>query len=242
MTCSHFFKLREVIELLFKLLLNVSLRHGLSYKDFFSILICAYGYSCKPEVEGRYVDAVNYAKSLIQTAKNIGYDEASLDDMEQFANKMWVRGYRLYLVDCLGLPEVYAIYMLASSNCGEINVTVTPYINPEAKTDRFKEAFKKGTMVEIARDLGAPIFGSPDEILHSELSKGVDVEKLVDLARTRLHEIAKLIADSAIRSKRAVVISDHGYDIYCLKSSCYASHTDREPILSKIAPMIMITC
>lgn len=237
-----FFKPREAIKLLLKQLLNMSLRYGLSYERFFSVLLCAYGYICEPEVEGGYADVVNYAKSLIRTAESADYDDVSLDNMVRFTRHMQESGYKLYLVDCLGLPEVYAIYMLASSNCGETRVTVTPYINPEAKTDRFREAFKKETMAEIARDLSAPIFRSPDEVLHSELGRWVEVGVFVNLAKNRLHSVTRLIAESAIQSKKAVVVSDHGYDIYCRENLCYASHTEHEPMLSKIAPMIIVTC
>jgi hypothetical protein len=151
-------------------------------------------------------------------------------------------GYKPLLVDCLGLPEMYEVYSRIVERCNITAISIRPYINSQALTQRFKKAFLSQTLAEIAKELGASLYKSLDAILFREFSKPMNPEELLKLADVKLGGMARGLADDAIRSVRSIIVSDHGYDIYCENiNGCRLAHGPKGR-LSRIAPVVIVEC
>jgi hypothetical protein len=209
----------------------------LSYRDFLHILIMS---SCPHrfnrvrshkvlEVVRGLVDAVSRAPD-------------NLVDMRHQIDQLVRKGYKPFLVDCLGLPEVYEVYARISEECGVLAPLVKPYINGLGVTQRFKEVHETSTMAELARILGTSIYKSIDKEIHGEFSKPMELNNLLDMAEAKLRSVARGLAKDALKSMKAVIISDHGYDSYCDDLGRYHLGHGDESRLAKIAPLIIIEC
>lgn len=151
-------------------------------------------------------------------------------------------GYKPLLVDCLGLPEVYEVYSRVAERCGFIAISIRPYINSQALTKRFKDAFLSQTMAEIAERLGAELYKVIDKTLFGEFGKPRNLEELLELADARLGGMARGLANDVVNSKKSVIISDHGYDVYCDNTRrCHLAHGPKGR-LSRIAPVVIVEC
>ncbi|MCC6015082.1 MAG: hypothetical protein LM564_05205, partial [Desulfurococcaceae archaeon] len=119
---------------------------------------------------------------------------------------------------------------------------VEPYINASALTSEFEETYGSPTMLELARALGTSLYRSTDKAVHEELGKPMGLDSLLSLARLRLKSVAEKLAEDAVRTGKALIISDHGYDVYHSPPDKYYLGHGRGGRLAKIAPLIIVEC
>jgi len=162
--------------------------------------------------------------------------------MRQRAENLVKKGYKPLLVDCFGLPEIYEVYAKITKKCGTLAVSVEPYINALALTSEFERTYGSPTMLELAKALGTSLYSSTDKAVHAELREAMVLDSLLSLARLRLKNIAEKLAEDAARTKKALIISDHGYDAYYSPPDKYYLGHGRESRLAKIAPLIIVEC
>jgi hypothetical protein len=162
--------------------------------------------------------------------------------MRQRAEILVRRGYKPFLVDCFGLPEVYEVYAEITKKCGTLAISVEPYINAWALTSEFKRTYRSPTMLDLAKALGTSLYKSTDKAVHEELGEPMGLDSLLSLAELRLKNIADKLAEDAARTKRGLIISDHGYDAYHSPPDKYYLGHGHESRLAKIAPLIIVEC
>jgi hypothetical protein len=218
-------------------LLERAVRRGLSYTDFLRLLAT---YSRPSELD--FADFYDILAVIKEFSDEVARAPDSLPLMRRRVEDLVRKGYKPFLVDCLGLPEVYEVYAKITRKCGALAVSVEPYINASALTSEFKETYGSPTMLELAKALGTSLYRSTDKAVHEELGEPVGLNSLLSLAKLRLKSVAERLAEDAMRTKRALIISDHGYDVHhSLPDKYYLGH-GRESKLAKIAPLIIVEC
>jgi hypothetical protein len=218
-------------------LLEMAVTKGLSYTDLLRLLAT---YSCPSELDfANFHDILAMIKKL---SNEVAKASDSLLLMRQRAENLVRKGYKPFLVDCFGLPEVYEVYAKITKKCGTLAVSVEPYINALALTSEFERTYGSPTMLELAKALGTSLYRSTDKAVHEELGKAMVLDSLLSLARLRLKSVAERLAEDAARTKRALIISDHGYDAYHSPPDKYYLGHGRESRLAKIAPLIIVEC
>ena len=227
---------KELKSLLEKLL-ETAMRERLSYTDFLRLLAT---YPCPSEL-----DFTNF-HDILAMIKKLSDEVAKASDslllMRQRAENLVRKSYKPLLVDCFGLPEVYEVYAKITKKCGTLAVSVEPYINALALTSEFERTYGSPTMLELAKALGTSLYRSTDKAVHEELGKAMVLDSLLSLAKLRLKNIAEKLAEDAARTKRVLIISDHGYDAYHSPPDKYYLGHGRESRLAKIAPLIIVEC
>jgi hypothetical protein len=227
---------KELKSLLEKLL-ETAVRKGLSYTDLLRLL------AIYPRLNE--LDFANF-HDILAMIKRLSNEVAKAPDslplMRQRAENLARKGYKPLLVDCFGLPEVYEVYAKITRKCGALAVSVEPYINVLALTSEFERAYGSPTMLELAKALGTSLYRSTDKAVHEELGEPVGLDSLLSLARLRLKSVAERLAEDAMRTKRALIISDHGYDVYHSPPDKYYLGHGRGSRLAKIAPLIIVEC
>jgi hypothetical protein len=227
---------KELKSLLEKLL-EMAVRKGLSYTDLLRLLAT---YSHLNELDfANFHDILVMIKRL---SNEVAKAPDSLPLMRQKAENLARKGYKPLLVDCFGLPEVYEVYAKITKKCGTLAVSVEPYVNALALTSEFERAYGSPTMLELARALGTSLYRSTDKAVHEELGEPMGLDSLLSLARLRLKNVAERLAEDAMRTKRALIISDHGYDVYHGPPDKYYLGHGRGGKLAKIAPLIIVEC
>jgi len=214
-----------------------AVKRGLSYTDFLRLFAI---YSCSNKH-----DLIDFHDILIMV-KSISDEVARAPDnlllMRQRAENLVRKGYKPFLIDCFGLPEVYEVYVKITKECGALAVSVEPYINALALTSEFEKAYGSPTMLELAKALGTSLYKSTDKAVHEKLGKPMSLDKLLRSAELRLKSIAEKLAEDAMRTKKAFIISDHGYDVYHSPHDEYYLGHGVESKLAKIAPLIIVEC
>jgi hypothetical protein len=227
---------KELKSLLEKLL-ETAVRERLSYTDFLLLLAT---YTCPDELDlTNFHDILAMIKKL---SNEVAKAPNSLLLMRQRAEILVGRGYKPFLVDCFGLPEVYEVYAEITEKCGTLAVSVEPYINASALTSEFRRTYQSPTMLELAKALGTSLSRSTDKAVHEELGEPMGLESLLSSAQLRLKSVAERLAEDAMRTKRALIISDHGYDVHHTPLGKYYLGHGRESRLAKIAPLIIVEC
>jgi hypothetical protein len=218
-------------------LVDKARRRGLGYRDVLGAMVKA----AHPDVPGNPYsgDVAGDVRALAEAAAS---HPDNLALMRGYVLRLVGGGYTPLLVDCLGLPEVYEVYSRVAERCGLVAVSIRPYVNNQALTRRFKDAFLSQAMAEIAEKLGAGLYKVIDKTLSGELGRPRDLEELLGLADARLGGAARGLASDAVSSRRAVIISDHGYDVYCDSTHrCHLAHGPKGR-LSRIAPVVIVEC
>jgi hypothetical protein len=218
-------------------LLERVVRRGLSYTDFLR-LFATYSRPNEP-------DFINF-HDILTMIKNFSEEVAKAPDnlplMKRRAEDLVKKGYKPFLVDCFGLPEVYEVYTKIAKEYGTLAASVEPYINALALTFKFERAYGSSRMLELAKVLGTSLYKSTDKAVHEELGEPMSFDSLLSLARLRLESVAEKLAEDVMRAKRAFIISDHGYDVYFDSPDKYHLGHGRESKLAKIAPLIIVEC
>jgi hypothetical protein len=228
-------------------LLESARRKQLSYASFFRLL----AFTLNPnESPGESENIV--LRDILEEIRGLGDEVARAQDnlllMKGEVERLGREGYRPFLVDCLGLPEVYEIFVKITEKCkSPLTTSIWPYVNFRALTSEFKktykgQVFRSPTMLEIAKKLGASLYKSPDKTVHEELGKPMKLDDLLKQAESRLKSMVDGLANDAMRAQRAFIISDHGYDVHFNPPDKYYLGHGRESRLAKIAPLIIVEC
>jgi hypothetical protein len=218
-------------------LVDKAKKRGLEYRDVLGAMVKA----AYPDVPGNPYSG-DVAEDVRALAETVVSHPDNLALMRDYVLRLVRGGYTPLLVDCLGLPEVYEVYSRVAERCGFIAISIRPYINSQALTKRFKDAFLSQTMAEIAERLGAELYKVIDKTLFGEFGKPRNLEELLELADARLGGMARGLANDAVNSKKSVIISDHGYDVYCDNTRrCHLAHGPKGR-LSRIAPVVIVEC
>jgi len=160
---------------------------------------------------------------------------STLHEMKAFIMSVRPRYRYAYLVDGLGLPELYALWHKAASRglVPELKV----YINAEASTEAFKREFGAETMAGVASQSDGFVVRRLDVKLHEELGKPKALEELKSEILKRMEYVA---ASLPIDGGDAIVFTDHGYDVFRANSVYYAAHTRKEgAAFSKLASVLL---
>jgi hypothetical protein len=224
-------KLKSLLEWL----LEGAVRRELSYTDFLRLL-ATYSRPSEPD----FVNFHDILTMIKRFSEEVAKASGNLPLMRWRAIDLAKKGYKPFLVDCFGLPEVYEVYAKITKECGTLAISVEPYINALALTSKFKKAYGSPKMLELAKALGTSLYKSTDKAVHKELGKPMSLDSLLSLAKLRLKSVAEKLAEDALRAKKALIISDHGYDIYFSSPDKYYLGHGREGRLAKIAPLIIV--
>jgi hypothetical protein len=218
-------------------LLETAMRKRVSYTDFLRLLAT---YSRPSGLD--FANFYDILAMIRRLSDEVAKAPDSLPLMRQRAESLVRKGYKPLLVDCFGLPEVYEVYAKITKECGTLAVSVEPYINALALTSEFETIYRSPTMLELARALGASLYRSTDKAIHRELGEPMGLDSLLSLARLRLKRVAESLAEDAVRTRKALILSDHGYDVYHSPPDKYYLGHGRGGRLAKIAPLIIVEC
>lgn len=229
-------KLPVTIEKLLHEILCEALNYDLEYKEFVSALVSAYGFRPKKVV---YANLINKIETLIEVMykESLKLNWLEVDGAELLRSLTSVRGAirRAYLVDDLGLPEIYAL----ARNFGYQNMSLKVIINRGGNTQTFKKIFGVDYMSELSEFLGAQLITSQDRSIHEIFSsRWFSCDELLRTMEQLLQKGLLEIIQGA-----ALIIADHGYDIehaggyfrLCHGTEC------RKMSLSMICPLIFIS-
>jgi hypothetical protein len=213
----------------------------LTYRMFFETVV----YALNPSVKIQNIVREDIVEDVRELIKMVERAQDNLSGMRLYVEHLINNGYKSIIVDCLGLPEIYEIYVKAREECRSwrsLAVSIKPYINRSARTQRFKDAYRAPSMTKLAHNTGSSLHRYIDIKIHSEFSEPLEVNILLDKVDAKIKAIAEDIAKDAARSGKAFIISDHGYDIYCTdQGTCYIEHGINSK-LAKLAPLIIIDC
>lgn len=225
-----------VAEKLLHEILCEALRINLTYEDFVDAIISAYGFKPKKVSHARVVDKI---ETLIESIHKqvIKHHEFEIDAVDLLKNLISGRQMiaRAYLIDDLGLAEIYAL----SKRFGYSNLSLKVMINKEGNTQTFKKIFGVDYMNQLSRLLGAQLITRQDRLVHEIFGKWFKRDELPKAMGTLLPTNLFKIIDRV----PAILISDHGYDIECAGEYyrlCHG-HECRKALLSLICPIILIS-
>jgi len=212
--------------------------HGISYTDFFLLFIKSYGYLPN---EISLLENPFERNIIITKMKKLAEIVTKLPDtLSIMRNQVcWLKkqGVQPFLVDCLGLPEMYEIYKVIVEKYGILSVAFKLYINSRAITYKFRSKFQKSSMSELAQSLGTSLYRRIDKIVHGDLSSPMELDKLVSCAEARIKDYVDALVKDVVSYRYAFIVSDHGYDIYWENHEYYLGH-GRDSKFAKIAPLI----
>lgn len=176
---------------------------------------------------------VNSVAEIIRILRVINYD--TLSEMREFVEKHRSSYRYVIVVDCLGIPDMYALWSLAYRK-GFMPIVKT-FINIKAITQSFKEIFGADRMADVASSLHGLIIKRLDTLLHTDMPPGgLTRENLISILIKRMAYVSTLPLE-----RKTMVLSDHGYDIERFNSLYVISHGYvKGSVLAKLAPVILI--
>lgn len=179
-------------------------------------------------VDARFVEELSSLISELALAGN-----STLPKLAELIKEVEAR--RIYVVDCLGLPDLYAIWCHVNKSI----IVVRAFINPQAVTQTFKEVFGARTMAGVAASLGGLVLKSLDTMIHSEAFKWQDRNSLVGAIAARADYVRSYLGPLA--EPGTVFISDHGYDAVKDGNRYAAAHAGlQKPKLAKLSSLVAI--
>ncbi|MEM4677408.1 MAG: hypothetical protein QXY55_05925 [Candidatus Korarchaeota archaeon] len=175
----------------------------------------------------------NLVAEIIRILRTINYD--TLSEMREFVEKHRSSYRYVIVVDCLGIPDMYALW--SSANRKGLMPLVKTFINIKAITQSFKEKFGADTMADVASSLRGLVIKRLDTFLHTEMPPGgLTRDNLIFMLVKRMAYVSTILLE-----KDTMVLSDHGYDIKRSNSLYVISHGYvKESVLAKLAPVILI--
>jgi len=235
-------KVLDLLSIVIENLFEYARSKGYGYRRFLELLI-----SCRYHMLSNYFSLLcsdgKFAYLLQRLVDILARSSDTLNLMSREVLELSLRGYKPFLIDCLGLAEVYEIYRIVSSVCGNISVVVKVYVNSRALTEKFTSKYHVSSMSELARALGASLYQkSTDSYIHGELGKLQRLDNMLSRAEAGLAPVIRSVANDVISFGKAFIFSDHGYDTFCTsQGECYLEHGPQS-ILAKIASLIVIDC
>ncbi len=148
------------------------------------------------------------ARRIIHIARSLNRD--SLGEMRVFVEEKKRQFRKVFLVDCLGLPEFYHLWCTAVER--GLHPALRVFVNTGADTKTFKERFgqEAETLYIVAQELGAQVFRGLDRLLHELHSNTLPRDRLISLIAQRA-----LYASQVLSSPHGgvLILTDHGYDV-----------------------------
>jgi len=235
-------KVAEVVEsYLQRLLVSLQNVYGEDYRGVAGAFLRAYEGSTRglPHTEADIVQGLATVIGLLR-----GDVPDTLHELNGFIER-YRGGYsRVYVVDCLGLPDAYAVWH-RSTRAGLV-ASVKVFINQRATTEAFKEALSGepgSTLADIARRIGAQRLGELDRMLHG-LEHEMSREELTGwLARRMLFAASYVLRVASLAGGNILILSDHGYDIVKQGLKYSVRHTGiprNQAALSKLALALLL--
>ena len=183
----------------------------------------------------------NLAK-IINTLRLIKVD--TLNKMKEFILNHCTEYHSIYVIDCLGLPELYALWCEASK-LGLIPI-LRVFINTRANTRAFKEVFGVESLRQVAERAGGLAYRRLDELLHHKrwlaiFSGTTSREEFMRLLIDRINYLLS-IRSLLVRSG-TMILTDHGYDIVCINTRYIAEHSHipkSKLALAKLASVLLL--
>ena len=226
----------KIIEKLIHEILSEAINHDLKYEDFVAAVISAYKYRPKKMIYAKLISKIENLLGVIREFSN-KYPKLEVNTDELMKNLISVRRTigKAYLIDNLGLPEIYSL----TKNFGYLNLSIKVVINRVGNTQTFKNMFGVNYMIELARILGAQLITKQDYYIHETFSQWFSYDELLKtmdkLLNRRLLEL--------IKSGPAIIIADHGYDIEHVAGYYRLCHGYgcQKPLLSLICPLMFIS-
>jgi len=227
----------EIEKLILKFFITFHNTFKCNYRKLADILLLAYKHDLHRLSSLEFLPA-KYLVQLINMLRAQNAD--TLNAMRDFVKQHRSEYREAYIVDCLGFPELYAIWCEACEKGFLVEVKV--FINRDATTRALKEVFNAETLDAVAQLIDGMVLRRLDTLLHSELFsipredaefKNLLVERMKYAAMTLL----SLVRD------RAIILSDHGYDVLNIDSKYVAMHMHmpRSKIaLAKLAPLVLL--
>lgn len=207
-----------------------------NYRKFIDVFLRAYERDTRglSDIDKLLVKDLN---SIINMLRAVRID--TLHEMRDFILRYRINYKYVYVVDCLGLPELYALWCRASK-VGFMPI-VRVFVNQKATTRAFKEVFGDETLGQVAEDVGGLVFRKLDTLLHSEIFKELKSRnESVELLVGRMRYVVSLLP---LMKDNIMIFSDHGYDVIRIDSKYIAKHTHirRTRIaLAKLAPVMLL--
>lgn len=201
--------------------------HKCDFSAFADLFIKAYegGYRRGGPLDARVVEEL---AALISEAASAS--ASTLPELAQLTRELGVR--RVYVVDCMGIPEVYALWCRARG-------AVRLFVNPSGVTQAFKDAFGASTMAEVAKTLGGAVVKRLDAMAHSDLFAPQSRAALAKAIAARMEYAYAHLGQLA--EPGSAFISDHGYDVVKAGDKYAAAHTGlRRPSLAKLATVYVV--
>jgi len=226
----------KTIEKLLHEIFCEALKIDLKYEDFVSAIVSAYGFRPKKVV---YAKLISKIETLIETMRiqPVKHLRSEIDSVDLLRNLISGRKeiVKAYLIDDLGLPEIYAL----AKSFGYPNLSLKVIVNEIGNTQTFKTIFGVNYMNELSRILGAQLITGQDRLVHEIFSRWVNYDELLRLMEKLLPTRLLEIIDAA----PVIIIADHGYDVghaggyyrLCHGLEC------RKALLSMICPIILVS-
>lgn len=224
-----------VIERLVHEVLSEALRAGLSPEEFVGALVAAYGYRPRDPKRARLVDKLEELMEALNREISAGRASAPGNEILRglLGSRLAVK--RAYLVDNVGLPEIYAL----ARRFGYPRLTLRVIINEKGNTQAFKELFGVTYMRDLSDILGAQLIRGQDRLVHEALGqRWMDYEELLKGIARLSERLLELVGEPP-----ALLIADHGYDIERLGDKyrlCHGVNCSRAA-LSVICPIVLIS-
>jgi len=208
---------------------------GCDYRRFADVFLRAYEYDVRG-LSGAEQLLVEYLAEMIKAFRALDVD--TVGEMNSFVER-YRNIYRyVYVVDCLGLPELYAVWCEAGRRGFAVEVKV--FVNRDASTKAFKGVFGAGSMADVAKGIDGMVLKRLDKWIHLD-EEPKTRDELVSWLVGRMMYAASILLSLA--GGNTMILSDHGYDVVRLDSKYAAKHTHipkTKLALAKLAPALML--
>ena len=230
------------IEPRLKALLNsICTIHKRNYEKFVDILLRAYDrdlQGLQPLDRGFVEDLAD----LMATLRAVRTD--TLHELKNFIDSYRNDYKYVYVVDCLGLPDLYAL--MCSIDNVKFNFRI--FINQRTNTQAFKNAFASETMADVAKMLSGLVIRRLDTSLHEISEKmssgGLNRNEVLNIIVGRMNYVSSLLASLMTHMRaKTMIVTDHGYDVIRIDSKYIINHVftpNIKPILAKLALVVLL--
>ncbi len=221
------------------------IKHRVEYGSFVHVVIRAEGYNIAHLnfLQKQLADKLSALIELVERCRQFSsnFEEIISQKVQELTKGQYVK----YLVDNLGLPEIYGLFwQLSNKYHRNINLAeIRAVINPRGNTAEFKNAVGEETMRKIAERYGLQLIKGLDEKVHQMFNNPMRTELLIrSMEENLLRHAINILEHDLKREMKLLIIADHGYDIECEGEMCRLCHGTecKKQKLSLIIPLIVI--
>ena len=207
-----------------------------NYRRRVELLLVAY----EGDVKGISAIDRKLVNNLLEVMRELRTARGStLHKMRDFILKYRDNYDFIYVVDGLGLPELYGLWCEAGKK--RLLPVLKVFVNMEASTRAFKEVFKCEDLACVAREVQGMVLKKTDVLIHDVMSEEPrSQDEIINLIVARVKYVT---LELPLVEGNTMILSDHGYDIVRVNSKYIVTHTrDRGAhlILAKIAPVVLL--